>query len=79
MSMKKVYVVNELCELEEDNYMECHGVFVDREAAYQLAWELYEQAKQDLGDDDCCDAELKVCNDDNIITLSVDEVDLHEE
>ena len=28
--MEKIYVVNELCELEQDNYMNCHGAFMDK-------------------------------------------------
>lgn len=76
--MKKVYVVNELCELEESNYMQCHGVFMERKAAYQLAWEVYEQAKEEI-QGEVCDAEMKTWNDANIISLSVDEVNLHAE
>lgn len=73
--MGTVYVVNELCELEQDNYMNCHGAFVDQTEAYQFANELYEQAKQDIGGE-WCESDLKVWNDNNIITISVDKVDL---
>ena len=73
--MEKIYVVNELCELEQDNYMNCHGAFMDKKEAYLLAHELYEQAIEDIGGENCS-SNMRVWNDNNVITISVDEVDL---
>ena len=71
-----IYVVNELCELEQDNYNNCHGAFTNKEEAYKLANTLFNQAKKDISEADSCSEELKVWDMYNMITISVDEIKL---
>lgn len=72
-----IYVVNELNEIEQDNYNNCHGAFTSKEEAYKLANTLFDQAKEDIHEADSCSEELKVWNMYNMITISVDEVKLN--
>ena len=73
-----IYIVNELCELEQETYTNCHGAFTDKVEAYKMANELYNQAKEDLDGKDLeyCSVDMKVWNSTNTITISVDEVKL---
>lgn len=70
-----IYIVNELCELEQDSYVNCHGAFTSEKEAYDKANEVYEQAVEDIGGEECY-SEFKVWNDNNIITVEIHKVEL---
>lgn len=73
-----IYVVNELCELDE-TYVDCHGAFTNKKDAYAKAKELFEQAKIDLSGNNCydCEEDLAVWNSYYSIKIEVSSVNLN--
>jgi hypothetical protein len=77
-----IYIVNELCDIDE-TYNNCHGAFTDKEEAHAKAREVFEQAKLDIPPYDDYDNwsededSYHVWDDDNSITVTIDEVKLN--
>ena len=55
--------------------MNCHGAFTSEKEAHDKANEVYEQAVEDIGGEECY-SEFKVWNDNNIITVEIHKVEL---
>lgn len=79
----KIYVVNELCEVD-CTYNNCHKAFTDKDEATDFAKKIYENAINDLGGKDKCDyskdgddtCDLYVYNNDYTIEINIDEIEL---
>lgn len=76
--MKTVYVVNELCELENDTYNNCHGIFLTKELADKKALEIFEIAKSDIAGAEF-NTELEVWNDVSYSKTNVDTCEMEED
>lgn len=73
-----IYIVNELCELEQESYNVCHGAYTDMDEAYAKAIEIYNQAKIDLGEDaEYCDEEMTVWSYPNAISVEINSAQLN--
>lgn len=78
----KIYVVNELCELD-NNYNNCHGAYTNIKEAKTYAAGLYKSALNNLGGEDICtidisedECDYQICNDDYSIEIHIDEVEV---
>ena len=76
--MKTLYVVNELCKLENTEYNNCHGVFFTKEDADKKALEIFEIAKRDISNAEF-NEELEVWNDVSLVSVAIDACEVEEE
>lgn len=70
-----VYVVNELNELNGENYNSCHGVYASKEKAKKARKEVFERAIRDLGYNVSID-HFRAYNDESSIEVNIDEANL---
>lgn len=79
----KIYVVNELCEVD-CNYNNCHKAFISEEEAINYAEEIFDKAFNDLGREDKCGIydisddkhDYQICNDNYNIEVHINEIEL---